>query len=170
MRVNKDVVFDEMSSWYANVKDIIGANADEHVVAKNAGQQSQTLNGPQESHSSGSTNRPWSGRLRHNSSPTNTSDASYKGKEKVGEALGMPDISAGHSHVHGESSGSKQSLDEKFGIPAIKTPGVKRANVANRTPGTDPGPRRSTKERRPVQRLIYDGYVACHYAYMAKVV
>jgi hypothetical protein len=28
----------------------------------------------------------------------------------------------------------------------------------------------STKERRPVQRLIYDGYVACHYAYMAKVV
>jgi hypothetical protein len=32
------------------------------------------------------------------------------------------------------------------------------------------GPRRSTRERRPVQRLIYDGYVACHYAYIVKVV
>jgi hypothetical protein len=85
--------------------------------------------------------------LRHNSSPTNTCDASYKGKEKVGEALGMPDISAGYSHVDGESSGSKQSLDEEFGIPAIKTPGVKRVNVANRTPQTDPSPRKSTKER-----------------------
>jgi hypothetical protein len=82
----------------------------------------------------------------------------------------MPDISAGYSHVDGEFSGSEQSLDEEFGIPAIRTPGVKRANVVNRTPWTDPGPRRSTRERRPVQRLIYDGYVARHYAYMAKVV
>jgi hypothetical protein len=149
MRVSMDVVFDEMSSWYANVKDIIEADADEHVVAKNAGQQSQTLSGPRESSSNGSTNRPWSGRLRHNSNPTNTSDASYKGKEKVGEALGMLDISAGYSHVDGESSGSEQSLDEEFGIPTIRTPGVKRANVANRTPRTYPGPRRSTRERRP---------------------
>jgi hypothetical protein len=94
MKVSRDVVFDEMNSWYANVKDSIGADAHKHVVAKNAGQQSQTLNGPRESPSSGSTNRPWSGRLRNNSSPTNTSDASYKGKEKVGEPLGMHDISA----------------------------------------------------------------------------
>jgi hypothetical protein len=170
MRVSRDVVFDEMSSWYVDVKDTIGADANEHVVVKNAGQQSQTLSGPRESPSSGSTNKPWSGRLRHNNSPTNTGDASYKGKEKVGEALGMPDIYAGYSHIDGESSGSKQSLDEEFGIPAIKTPGVKKANVTNRTPQTDPGPRRSTRERRPVQRLIYDGYVARHYAYMAKVV
>jgi hypothetical protein len=82
----------------------------------------------------------------------------------------MPNISAGYSHVDGESSGSEQSLDEEFEIPAIKTPGVRRANVANRTPWTGPGPRRSTRERQPVQRLIYDGYVAHHYAYMAKVV
>jgi len=150
MRVSRDVVFDEMSSWYANVKDTIGADVDEHVVAKNAGQQSQTLSGPRESLSSGSTNRPWSGRLRHNNSPTNTGDASYKGKEKVGEALGMPDISAGYSAVDGKSSGSEQSLDEEFGIPAIRTPGVKRTNVANRTPRTDPGPHKSTRERRPV--------------------
>ncbi len=108
--------------------------------------------------------------MRHNNSPTYTSDASYKGKEKVGEPLGMLDISVGYSHVDGESSGFEQSLDEEFGIPTIKTLGVRRANAANRTPQTNPGPRKSTKERRPVRRLIYDGYVAHHYAYMAKVV
>jgi hypothetical protein len=82
----------------------------------------------------------------------------------------MLDISAGYSHVDGESSGSEQSLDEELGIPAIRTPSVRRANASNRTPQTDPGPHRSTRERRPVQRLICDGYVARHYAYMAKVV
>jgi hypothetical protein len=82
----------------------------------------------------------------------------------------MHDISTRYSHVDGESSGSEQSLDEEFGIPAIRTPGVKRANVANRTPRTDPGPCMSTRERGLVQRLIYDGYVVRHYAYMAKVV
>ncbi len=40
MRVNKDVVFDEMSSQYVDVKDTVGADADEHVVANNASQQS----------------------------------------------------------------------------------------------------------------------------------
>jgi hypothetical protein len=62
------------------------------VVAKNASQQSQTLSGLRKSPFSGSTNRPWS-RLRHNNSLINTSDASYKGKEKVGEPVGMLDIS-----------------------------------------------------------------------------
>jgi hypothetical protein len=108
--------------------------------------------------------------LCHNSSPTNIGDASYKGKEKVSEPLGMPDISARYSHVDGKSNGSEQSLDEEFGILAIKTPGVRRANATNRTPRTDPGPRKSTREKQPVQILIYDGYVAHHYAYMAKVV
>jgi len=107
MKVSKDVVFDEMSSWYADVKDCIGADAHKHVVAKNVGQQSQSLSGPRESPSSGSTNRPWSGRLHHNRSPTNTGDASYKGKEKVGEPLGIPNISVGYSHVDGKSRGSK---------------------------------------------------------------
>ncbi len=46
MRVSRDVVFDEMNNWYANVKNSIGANAHKHVVVKNAGQQSQTLSGP----------------------------------------------------------------------------------------------------------------------------
>jgi hypothetical protein len=37
MKVSKDVVFDEMNSWYVDVKDSIGTDAHKHVVAKNAG-------------------------------------------------------------------------------------------------------------------------------------
>ena len=71
-------------------------------------------------------------------------DASHEGKEKIVEPLGMPDVSARHSHVDGESSGSERSLDEEFGILAVRTPGVRRANAAAaRTPQTYPGPHRS---------------------------
>jgi hypothetical protein len=59
----------------------------------------------------------------------------------------MPDISTRYSHVDGDSSGSEQNLDEEFGIPAIRTPGVRRTNAANRTPWTDPSPCRSTREK-----------------------
>ena len=86
-------MFDEMSSWYNDVKDSIGADANEHVITNNAGRKSQQQWGQGESSSSGSTNRPWSGRLRQNNSPANTGDASHKGKEKIVEPLGMPDVS-----------------------------------------------------------------------------
>ncbi len=82
----------------------------------------------------------------------------------------MPDVSSGYSHVDANSDGSEQSLDEKFGIPAVRTPGVKKANEAAKPPRSDPGPRRSNRDRKSVQRLTYDGYVAHHRAYMAKVV
>jgi hypothetical protein len=58
----------------------------------------------------------------------------------------MLDISTGYSHVDGELGGSEQSLDEELGIPAIRTPGVRRANATNRTPQTDLGPRKSTRK------------------------
>jgi hypothetical protein len=70
-----------------------------------------------------------------------------KEKRRSMNPLVCLNISVGYSHVDGESSRSEQSLDEEFGIPAIKTLGVRRANAANRTPRTDPGPCRSTKER-----------------------
>ena len=81
----------------------------------------------------------------------------------------MPELSAGFD-VDGESSGSQQSLDEEFGIPAIRTPGAKKAQSTGKASGSDPQPRRSGRERVPVQRLTYDSYVARHYAYMAKIV
>ena len=122
LRVSKDVVFDEMSSWYA-VEKSIGADVSENVAAQDACQQSQTLSGPGESSSGAKSDyRPW---IQTNS--VGSKNVSQKGKEKVDEGLGFPDISAGHSIVEGESSGSDISLDEELGIPSMKTPGVKKA-------------------------------------------
>ena len=43
----------------------------------------------------------------------------------------MSDIFAGHSTIDGgDSSGLEMSLDEELGIPAMKTPGVKKAMEA----------------------------------------
>lgn len=57
------------------------------------------------------------------------------------------------------------SVDEELGILAMRTPGVKKAmEVMNAKL------RRSTRVKKPVQRLTYDGYVVHHYACMAKVV
>ena len=57
------------------------------------------------------------------------------------------------------------SLDEEFGIPSVKTRGVKKE-----LEGMHSKLRRSSRVKNPMQRLMYDGYVAHHYAYMAKVV
>ncbi|MCO5585813.1 hypothetical protein L7F22_039746 [Adiantum nelumboides] len=63
LRVSKIVVFDEMAGWYTDVKDNIGIDVKEPVDASSGKQESQTLSGPRESSSSGSIDRPWSGRL-----------------------------------------------------------------------------------------------------------
>ena len=65
----------------------------------------------------------------------------------------------------GDLCGSKMSLDEEFGIPAMKTPRVKKAMQA-----MNAKLHKSLRVKNPVQRLVYNGYVAHHYAYMAKVV
>ena len=77
----------------------------------------------------------------------------------------MSNLSAGLYDAEGHSSGSEHSLDEEFGIPSVKTPGVKKA-----LEGMHSKLRRSSRVKNPVQRLMHDGYVAHHYAYMAKIV
>ena len=47
MRVSRDVVFDEMASWYLEENKAIGADVKESVVTENAGPSSQVLSGPQ---------------------------------------------------------------------------------------------------------------------------
>ena len=49
-------------------------------------------------------------------------------------------MSAGHDDVDVDSSGLEQSLDEEFGIPSMKTPGVRRMHSRNRTLGSNPRP------------------------------
>ncbi len=110
--------------------------------------------------------RPWSGRLRERESPANSSNVSRKGIEKIDDAPKFPDLSAGHDDVGRDFSGSDYSLDEEFGIPSVKRPGVKKKALE----GMHEKLRRSRRTKKPVQRLTYDGYVACHCAYMAKVV
>ena len=69
------------------------------------------------------------------------------------------------SLVDGDSSGSEFSLDDELGIPAMKTPGVKKAMEA-----VNAKLRRSMRVKNPLQRLSYDSYLARHYAYMENVV
>ena len=91
------------------------------------------MSGPQKSPSTTLVQNPWSGRLRGSVSPTTSSNVSRKGKEKVQDST-LPELSAGFD-FDGESSGSKQSLDEEFDIPAIRTLGVKKAQVTRRASG-----------------------------------
>ena len=125
------------------------------------------MSGPQGLPSARTSENFWSGRLREKVSPATSSNVSRKGKEKVDDVPKLPNLSAGHDDVDADSSGLEQSLDEEFGIPSVKTPGVRKMHIGNGTLGSDPGPRRSQRMRNPVERLTYDGYVARHCAYMA---
>ena len=120
------------------------------MVVQNVKPQSQVLSGPQESSSLGSVEKPWSGRLRTQVTPSSTGNVSRKGKEKVGETPFMADVSSGFSHADMDSDGSEQSLDEEFGIPVVRTPGVRKAREDARGQRSDPGPRRSSRVQNPV--------------------
>ncbi|MCO5601999.1 hypothetical protein L7F22_056126 [Adiantum nelumboides] len=71
VRVSRDVVFDEMATWYADVKGYIGVDVKKSVV-DNSNVQSQVLSGPQGSLASSHVANPWSGRLRKESSPASS--------------------------------------------------------------------------------------------------
>ncbi|MCO5557528.1 hypothetical protein L7F22_011094 [Adiantum nelumboides] len=131
--------------------------------------QSQVLSGPQGSSASSQVANLWSGRLRKEVSLASSINVSRKGKEKVDEGMRMPNVTAGHDDVDGHSSGSEHSLDEELGIPFIRTPSVRRLHAKNRAPSSNAEPRRSGRNRYPIDRLTYDGYVAKHFAFMAKV-
>ncbi|MCO5601934.1 hypothetical protein L7F22_056060 [Adiantum nelumboides] len=168
VRVSRDVVFDEMATWYADVKDDIGADVNKSV-AENSDAQSQVLTGPQRSSASSHVANPWSERLHKEVSLASSINVSKKGKEKFDEGMRMHNVIAGHDDVDGHSSGSEHSLDEELGIPSLRTPGVRRLRAENRAHGTNVGPCRPGRNRYPVDRLTYDGYVAKHFEFMAKV-
>ena len=51
------------------------------------------------------------------------------------------DVSCGHSHIDGESSGSQLSLNEELGIPSVVTPSVRKIRNVIKAPGGDAGTR-----------------------------
>ncbi|MCO5551922.1 hypothetical protein L7F22_005429 [Adiantum nelumboides] len=76
---------------------------------------------------------------------------------------------AGHDDVDGYSSGSEHRLDEELSIPFVRTPSVRRLHAENRALGNKAKLHRYGRNRYLVDRLTYDGYVAKHFAFMAKV-
>jgi hypothetical protein len=56
--VSKNVVFDEMVGWYSPLKIAKDGEVRNGDVSSNVEQESQLINGPQESSISGSSNTP----------------------------------------------------------------------------------------------------------------
>lgn len=125
VRVSRDVVFDELQSWYFEVQDSTKIDVKEFVVRGNTIPKSHVLSGPQQSPSITSAWKPWSGRLQVSVNPATSTSISHKGKEKVQDSM-MPELSA-IFNFDGASSGFEQSLDEEFHIPIVRTLGTQRA-------------------------------------------
>ena len=89
IRVSRDVVFDELNSWYGAQKCIQDDVEKEYVLEKGVQQESQKLSGPGESSNMPAKDvNPWSARLRSGSPNVSTGSGqsktgSIKGKEKV---------------------------------------------------------------------------------------
>jgi hypothetical protein len=96
LQVNRDVVFDEMVSWYPPLKITKDGEARNGDVPSNVEQESQLISGPQESSISGSSSTPWKGRLRFSNIVDGSSQTSFR-----------------NPHVDDESSDSKKSVGEE---------------------------------------------------------
>jgi hypothetical protein len=114
--VSRDVVFDEMVSWYPPMKIAEDGEARNGDVSSNVEQESQLISGPQESSISGSNSIPWKGRLRS----SNIVDGSFQ-------------TSSRNSHVDDESSDSEKSVGGESRIPSIITLGARMAKKALKT-------------------------------------
>ncbi|MCO5614144.1 hypothetical protein L7F22_068425 [Adiantum nelumboides] len=81
----------------------------------------------------------------------------------------MLNVTARHDDVDGHSSGSEHSLDKNLGIFSVRTHGLRRLHAEKRALGSSAEPCRPRRNMYPVDKLIYDGYVAKHFVFMAKV-
>ncbi len=151
--MSKDVVFDEMVSWYPPLNIVENGEAKNGDVPSKVEQESQLISGPQESSISGSSSTPWKGKLRS----SNIVDGSSQTSSII-------------FHVDDESSDSKKNVGEESRILSIITLGARMAKKALKTSDNDNGVRRSTRVKYPVQRLTYDGFVVHHYTYMVRVI
>jgi hypothetical protein len=87
LQVSRDVVFDEMVSWYSPLKVVEDGEARNGDVSSNVEQKSQLINGPQESSISGSSNTPWKGRLRSSNIVHGSSQTSFMTHSQLLEGL-----------------------------------------------------------------------------------
>jgi hypothetical protein len=153
LQVSRDVVFNEMVSWYPPLKIVEDGKARNGDVPSKVEQESQLISGPQESLISGLSSTPWKGILRFSNIVHGSSQTSFR-----------------NSHVDGELSDSKKSVGEESKIPSVTTLGARMVKEAFKTLDNNIGMRRSTRVKYPVQKLTYDGFVAHHYTYMMRVI
>jgi hypothetical protein len=126
--VNRDVVFNEMVSWYPPLKIAEDGEARNADVPLDVEQESQLISGPQESSICGSSSTPWKGRLRSSNIVDGSSQTSSR-----------------NLHVDDESSDSEKSVGEKSRIPLVTTPGARMAKKGLKTLDNNNGVRRSTR-------------------------
>ncbi len=143
--MSRDVVFDEMVSWYPPLKIAEDGHARTSDVPSNVEQESQLISGPQESSISGSNNIPWKGILRSSNIVHGSSQTSSR-----------------NPCVDDESSDLEKSVGEESQILSVTTPGAWMANKTLKTPHNNNGVRISTRIKYLVQRLTYDGFIAHH--------
>jgi hypothetical protein len=127
LQVSRDVVFDEMVSWYPPLKIVEDGEAKNGDVPSKVEQESQLINGPQESSISGSSNTPWKGRLRSSKIVNGSSQTSSR----------IP-------HVDDESSDLEKNVGEESRILSITTPRARMAKKALKTSDNNNGVQRST--------------------------
>jgi len=119
LQVSRDVVFDEMVSWYPPLKIVEDGEARNGDVPSNVERESQLISGPQESLISGSSNTPWKGRLRSSNIVDGSSQTSSR-----------------NLHVDDESSDSEKNVGEESRISSVTTPGARMAKKALKTSTT----------------------------------
>ncbi len=61
-------------------------------------------------------------------------------------------------------------MGEESNVPSVTIPGVRMAKKTLKTPDNNNGIQISTRDKYPIQRFTYDGFVAHHYAYMVRVI
>ncbi len=122
LQVSRDVVFDEMVSWYPPLKITKDGEAKNGDVPSNVEQESQLISGPQESSISGSSSIPWKGRLRSSNIVDGSSQTSFR-----------------NLHVDDGSSDSKKSVGEESRIPSVTTPEARMAKKTLKIPNNNNG-------------------------------
>jgi len=120
--MSRDVVFDEMVSWYSPLKVVKDGKAKNGDVSSNVEQESQLISGPQEFSISGSSSTPWKGRLKSSNIVHGSSQTSCR-----------------NPHVDDESSDSEKSVGEESRIPSVTTFGVRIAKKVLKTPNNNNG-------------------------------
>ena len=169
--VSRDVIFDELGSWYnpkGNVetdqdcenedKEKFENRRDFHRDGNNVGEQGSTstkCSGPPKNSGSKFDSNAWSGK-----SVGHKKYDDKKGKQKMSEYEMLDDGSRNMEDVDSDTS-----LDDELGIRALKIPGMEKAlkDASQKL-------RRSDREKKTVERFGYDTYMAMHYAYISRVV